>query len=583
MRSVSLLSTFLLAAACGAAPRPTPVTVSQPVVPLATVDTRPAKVDAPRDLVAWMHVEHPAKLAALIEQAVGPADKDATCPKGNVRACLEYADPSHPVDAAVALSDSGDDATAVAFSVTSLRAFRTRAAVDFDVRELRPGRLGLEAAKAKDKLECDVTRADMPDHRVVCGEPRGVERLGAWLASSPAPASRDGLARIDIRRAPFVALADKAWPADDQAHEDVRALAHDFDGATITLDAGDDPSSTAALALDVRMRDSKSSWTRMVFSPASSSPMPATFARLVPDSTGVIYVPGGPQLAEIFDRLGAFKELAPGDPAKTKPVLDELRAEFAKPMACGYVVDLDDGRAALANVKRAAPKDLDKAHAELDAALSGHATCALQETTKAVERLMRKVVPLYPANGDHYVFRSATSLGLPAASFVFETTHAPKPGVKKSAPPAKDTMLAVPDGDTTWVIFANNGNDVARTTRAIKRVLSRPAGATDAFAAPPGTLLTGFATTFLGAFFWDLAMHSYDEVEKTLATTTSARMQLSLSQAPAGSGGTLSLHLAAPVSSLPTFGKRASAVAVPIGIFAALMFADASSKPSATP
>ena len=576
MRNARIFS-LLLVAGCGAAPRPTPVTVATPTVPIAPIDLRPPKIDAPHDLVAWMHVEHPRELGALIERVNGPADKDASCAKGNVRACLELIDAERPIDLAAVPVGSDDVAEAFGFSVRGLDAFRTEASRSFEVTELRSGRLQLLSGASGKKFECDVGRAKLPDHRVVCGEAPGLERLGGWLASSPAPASRDGLARIDIYRGPLVAAADTHWKDGD-----ARALAHDFDGATITLTGSDDPSARAELALDVRMREAKSAWTRALLAPSSDSPLPATFGRLAPDSTGTLYVPGGTALVALLDRAGAFDDLTARDPAKAKPVVDELRATLGRPMACGYVVDLDDGRAAMAKAKAASGKDLEKAHAELDAALSGHVTCAFQAPAKSIEKLARKVVALMPPSGDRYAVRAATGLGLPAGSFALETKHAAKPG----KPASTDTTFGVPDGDTTWIVMANNASDLGRTTRAIKRVLSRPATGTNAIAlAPPGTLLLGDATTLLGAFFWDLAMHSYDAVEKTLATTTTPpqHLQLALSRRAEGAGGTISLHLSTDVSALPIFGARAAAIAMPLGIFAALLFTESSSKPSATP
>ncbi len=522
-----------------------------------------------------MHVESPSRLAAFLDQVSGPAKKDDSCAKGDARACLDLADPARPVDVGIVLSD-GADGEATGFSVRSLDAFRAAAAKDFDLKEPRRGRVELVAKKPSDKNEkkpvvCDVTDADGPSHRVVCGEPRGVERLGAWLRTSPTPASREGLARVEIYRAPLVAAADKRWP--DDASRDTRALAHDFDGATLTLTGGDGADAMVDLNVDARMRESHSSWTRALLAPAGSAAMPDTFARLNTDSTAALYVPGGGPFAALFDWFG-FQE-------------DELRAVLGRPMACGFVVDLDDGRAALASARRASSKTRDKANAELESALSGHAVCGVQEPVKAAEKLARKLVQLAPASGDRYAVRPATRLGLPAGSFLVETTHASTPtksaGATQPKPsaPRTDTTLAIPDGDTTWLVMADGANDVARAARIGKRVLGRPKAA--APAARPGTLADGYVTTLLGAFFWDLAMHSYDPIEKTLASAASPqRLHVALTQQIAGSGGTLSLRLSTPASALPTFGVRASALALPIGLFAAAFFL-ADDAPKAKP
>ncbi len=577
MRNLPFVCISFLGVACGAAPTPAPThgAPEQPI-PVATAEIRPTKIEAPSGLAAWLHVENPERLASLIEH-ISPAGADATCAKGDPRACLALADAHAPVDVAFAPSASGDDAEASAFSVHGLVAFRAAADKEFLVTQPKPGRLELGAkshadastpGKKPSAIVCDVSAAEGAAHRVVCGNEPGVTRLGPWLLTSPRPATNDELARAEIYPGPIVTAVEKQWAGDSLVQRETRQLAHDFGGATLKLTGSDAAAAPITLDIDVRMQDSRSRWTKVLLGPlAASATIPETFARLPADTTAAVYMPGGGPLVALLDQLDLFTELASLDPAKTKPVLDEARAVLGRPMVCGYVVDLDDGRAALAKVRRALEKDRKKAEADLNTALAGHVVCGVQEPAKAAEQLARNLIKLAPSSGDTYAVRPGALLGLPNGSFLVETTHR-KPS-KAGMSTHTETTLAIADGSTTWLVSADDASDVRRAAHLATRLLAGPKRSVTAFPVEPGTVVSANVTTLFGAFFWDLATHTLDGVEKTLATSTPGRLQISLAQHVAGSGGSVSLRLSTDAASLPTFALRAGVLALPL----ALLFA----------
>lgn len=600
MRGLRFSCIPLLCAACAASPPPAPVNVAPPVLPVAPAETKAMKVEAPSGLAAWLHVENPDRLASLIDRLGGPAKADASCAHGDLRACLQLTDSHEPLDVAFAPSESSDDAEATAFSVRSLALFRSAADKEFKVTEPRAGRLvlGTKATtspgdasppgKKPSSIVCDVSGAESSAHRVVCGNEEGVARLGPWLRTSPRPATNDELARAEIYREPIVAAAEKRLAGDKLVQRETRQLAHDFGGATLKLTGGDAAGAPIALDIDVRMRDSRSRWTKVLLAPlAAAAPIPETFARLPAGTTAAVYMPGGGPFVALLDQLDVLTQLTSLDPTKAKPVLDEARAVLGRPMVCGYVVDLDDGRAALAKVRRTPEKERKKAEDALDAALSGHVVCGVQAPAKAAEQLARKLIQLAPpSSGDTYAVRPAASLGLPKGSFLLETTRrsvAPAAGTasgtKAGAATRTETTLAVADGSTTWLVLANDANDVRRAAHLSSRLLAAPKGPVTAFPVESGTVVTGYVTTLLGAFFWDLATHSFDAIEKTLSDPSPGRLQISLAQHVAGPGGSVSLRLSTDAATLPTIALRASLLALPVGLLLATL---ASGDDSAT-
>lgn len=576
----------LVATACAASAPPEAASPGPNPIPVPAPQGVKAPVTTPAGLAVWVHVDDPGRLLAVADR-MGAADKGSAgvCANGDFRACApKLADLHAPVDAAASMAETSDDANAVAFGVKSVEDFQAAAAKEFQVTTPAPGRVvlamktasvGAAPGKPMAPVVCDTTAAG--SHRVVCGNEVGVKRLGPWLLTSPRPATGGGeLLRVEIFKEPVVAAADKQFTHDTLVQKETRQLAHDFGGAVLTLSGSDAPGGVVQFGIDVHMQGAQSRWTKMLLAPtAGAAPVPDTFARLSAGASAAVYLPGGGPFVALLDQLDAFSSLLPLEQTKTKPVIDEARGVLGRPMVCGYVIDLDAGRAALGKARHAAEKDKKKAKEALEAALNGHAVCGLQEPAKAAADLTRKLSDLAPASpGDSTVVRpAAAAMGLPKGSFVVETTHK-----KPKAPSSVDTAIGVADGDTTWFVFANDAADVPRATHAATRLLSNPKGAGAAFPLASGTVLSGYVTTLIGAFFMDLATDSLDGVEKTLATPSFGRLQISLSEHTEGPGGVVSLGLSTDVATVPAFALRASALALPLAMIVGLAMAGDDSK-----
>ncbi|MGO8993598.1 MAG: hypothetical protein ACLQVI_09725, partial [Polyangiaceae bacterium] len=266
--------------------------------------------------------------------------------------------------------------------------------------------------------------------------------------------------------------------------------------------------------------------------------------------------------------------------AKTKGLIDDARAILGRPIVCGYVVDRDEGRAALAKVRRAPDKDRKKAEAALNVALTGYVVCGVQEPVKAAEELARKVVQLAPPSpGESYAVRSGAGLGLPKGSFLLEhqTAAVVAHGAKKEGTSKHtDTMVAVADGDTTWIVSDSDSADLHNVVHMATRLLANPKGAVSSFPAASGTVVTGYVTTLFGGFFWDLATHAFDALDTTLSDPSPGRLQIAVSQEVKGTGGTVSLHVSTDTVTLPKIATRAAVLALPLIALAAVISGDSS-------
>lgn len=570
-------------AACGGEPTPPQAPTALPPAPSAPPPA-PASVpvvEAPSDLAVWLHVEQPARLGTLAKELAGPPAADASCANGDLADCLTFIDTSRPVDVAGLLTDGRDDSGAIAFSVESAAAFRAHAEKGFETTEAKPGTLRLVGKKdaKKDKpVLCDIGAADA-SHRVVCGDEAGLARLAPWLLTSPRPASIAGVAQAEVYAGPIVAAAEKQITGDKPRDQELRHFLHDFDGATVRLSAGDAPGAPMALDFDVKMRGAQSPWTKVLLTPsASGGPVPDTFGRLSKDATAAVYLPGGGPLVALLDQLGSFASLAALDPAKVKGAADDLRDLLGRPAICAHLIDFDEAGGALARARKAPDKERAKAQAGLEAAFDSHIVCGVQEPAPATEKLARKLVDLAPKTpGEKETIRPAGNLGLPKGAFVLESTtpgtpSSSKGGGKKPAPPTKSATLVVPDGDTTWIV---GGDDLQLAARLAKRILAQPKGALAGIESGPGTALTGYVTSVFGAFSWDLAMHSLDGLQATLAAPSPGLLRFALSQRPSGPGGTVSLRLAGDAATVKTLGLRAAPLTfVVVGAVALMALSD---------
>ena len=494
-----------LAAACGASPTPAPVHGTQQPIPVVPAFTSAAKVDMPPRVAAWLHVENPERLASLMDR-VSPAEADASCAKGDPRACLALADAHAPVDVAFAPSDSGDDAQASAFSVRSLAAFRGAAEKEFHVTQPRPGRLELGAKapppdKKPSSVVCDVSAAEGPAHRVVCGNEPGVAVLGPWLRTSPRPVTNDELARAEIYPGPVVAAAEKQWPGDTLVHRETRQFAHDFGGATLKLTGSDVGAAPVTLDIDVRMQDARSRWTKVLLGPLTAgAAIPETFARLPADTSAAVYMPGGGPLVALLDQLDVLKEVASLDSDEGEA--GARRGARGARAPNGLRLPRRPRRRAR-RAREGAPHAREgpqESGGRPRRGAHGPRRCGVQEPAKAAEQLARNLIQLAPSSGDTYAVRPGASLGLPKGSFLVETTHR-KPS-KTGTSIRTETTLAVADGSTTWLVFADDAADVRRAVHLSSRLLAGPKGAVSAFPVEPGTVVSAYVTTLFGGFFW---------------------------------------------------------------------------------
>jgi hypothetical protein len=525
----------------------------------------------------WVHVEKPSRLAALAQDVSGKPSGDASCAKGDLADCLAFIDTARPVDLAGAPGDSGDEVMAVAFSVESVAAFREHATKGFDTTEPKPGMLRL-AKKAdadttsphrNEPVTCDLGAAEA-SHRVVCGNEAGLSSIGPWLRTGPKPPSTDDVARVEVYPAPVIAAVEKQLGSDASKHDELRQFAHDFGGATLRLGAGDAPGGPLTLDFDVRMQSPQSPWAKLLLAPAPPpGPVPDTFGKLSHDATASVYVPGGGPLVGLLDKALSFQALSSLDSARVHAATEELFGVLGRGIMCAHLIDFDEARAALGRARKTPEKDPKKAAAALDRAFDSHIVCGVQEPIRAADRLAHKLLDAAPKTpGDTNSLRPAAGLGLPKGSFVLESIeHAP--AVKtarhdKPAGPKTSRTLVVPDGETTWIV---TGEDLNLTSAIAKKVLAQPKGA--GLDAPPGTILTGYVTSLFGAFEWDLAMHSIDGLEASLASPSTGRLGFVLAQHPEGSGGTLSLRLTSDVPTLKTLATRA----VPLAFMAVGMIA----------
>jgi hypothetical protein len=610
-----LVLAVVVLAGCGASPPPPPATGPESH---ADVNTPPpskagaaAPASRPDDVVAWFHADRPQHLVTLIDSITASDQDDAM----GIKPYLQLGDGQRPLDVATVARQGAKDAslaTGFGFGVPSGAAFLTAAAQDFDVSQPASGKVELLArpkSKSDDdgpkpatrrKLVCDTSAADGAAHRVVCGDAGVPDALVAWLAGAPQPASND-LARLEIKAAPLRAMAH----ADPSAHgglaKQLVAVLDDASGMTVRLDGGD--GAPVRLDIDLAFAATSSPWIKGLLAhdaPASSQPAPNV---AWPAGTSfVVQLPGGGPWAPLLSSAGELVPssalLQPG----AKPLVDEMHAILQRPITCGDVTDLDAGRAALGKLlagphsdflsstkgsaNTPAEAEAKKAYDALDASLTGVLLCAIQEKPRDTERLLRGLAKLAPAHHT-VVVHSATGLGLPSGSLVVDDTTRPdKPGAgdkdhaagkdKKKAMPKRSTTFAVPDGEVTWLVFADT-LDPKAAARLTNKVLAAPRP-TESLPTSHGTVLTGYVTTFAGAFMWDLAMKNYDGIQKTMGETP-GRLFISLTQQPAGDAGTFSVHLSSDVSTLRALGKRAGVAMLGAGFILALAASADSGKP----
>jgi hypothetical protein len=557
----------------------TPPTVPSPSSGTPPVAEKLATVERPASVAVWVHVEKPTRLAALAQDLSGKPSGDASCAKGDLADCLTFVDAARPVDLAGAAGDSGDEVMAVAFSVESVAAFREHATKGFDTTEPKPGMLRLARKADADKtstqrnepVTCDLGAAEV-SHRVVCGNEAGLSSIGPWLRTGPKPPSTDEVARVEVYPAPVIAAVEKQLGSDASKHDELRQFAHDFAGATLRLGAGDAPGGPLTLDLDVRMQSPRSPWAKLLLAPAPApGPVPDTFGRLSHDATASVYVPGGGPLVGLLDKALSFQAISSLDSAKVHAATEELRGVLGRGVVCAHLIDFDEARAALGRARKNPEKDPKKAAAALDRAFDSHIVCGVQEPIQAADRLAHKLLDAAPKTpGETNTLRPAAGLGLPKGSFVLESIER-KPAAKtagaahdKPAGPKTSDTLVVPDGETTWIV---TGEDLHLAAAIAKRVLDQPKGA--GLDAPPGTIFTGYVTSLFGAFEWDLATHSIDGLEASLASTSPGRLGFVLAQRPEGSGGTLSLRLTSDVPTLKVLATKAMPLALmAVGVLA---------------
>ncbi len=583
----------LVSVACGGG-APPPTRAPAPPPPVVRVEVVTPPPPRPESVAVWVHVEEPARLAALVAAISDRSKPDAKGDPLDLATLVSLADLDRPADLAQAASDGNREIEAAAFSVPSAADLRARAARRLRVTDVGPGMLRLgpgedslptdDAGAPPDAgatLTCDIRGADRPEHRVVCGTEQGVRDFGAWLATSPRPLANDCVARAEVYPAPFIAKIDKQWPDKNAAQTGLREATHDFEGATVRLTVGGTPDAPIEVDVDVRTRAS-SRWTKLLLTPAASgAAVPEAFARLPRGTTAAFYLPGGGPLAAFAeDNEPGFAAL---EHAGQRAAADEARAVLRGPMACGYALDLDEAEKALAQARKALgqaqnarPKDRKEADAALDDAFEGFIVCGLSLDGKSAEALERKILAVTPPKPGEVTTIHAAGPGLPAGSFVVETTHtAPPPpphalpkGASRTPPPPPDETVVVADGDTTWLVGATHHG--ASATRLARRMLARPRGPVTAFALPPGTTASVYVTTLFGAFFMDLAGHNLGAVATTLATLSPALLQVAMTQHAETAGGTLSFHLQATPATISTVSPRLLLVASPFLFMAAM-------------
>lgn len=605
LRSPLALAVVLLSG-CGASAPPPPVAAPEghaaSEAPPPSTSRPAAPAPRPDDVVVWFHTDRPQRVATLADSITASEQDDGL----GIKRYLQLCDGQRPLDvASVAKVGAKDVLVAAGFGVASEAAFLTAAAQGFDVSQPAPGKAVLVAkdkgkgddggakAAAHRNLVCDTSGADGAAHRVVCGDDGVSGALVAWLAGAPQPATPGDLARVEIYAAPIQAAAHADTKAHGKSLKQLLAVLDDASGMTVRLNGGD--GAPVRLDVDLTFAAAGSPWTKGLLAhdaPVSSHPAPNV---AWPTGTSfVVQLPGGGPWAPLLLNAGELLSSSALLQPQAKPLFDEVHAILQRPIVCGEVTDLDAGRAALARVVAGPHADLlssmqapktpadaakRKAHEALEASLGGVLLCAIQEKPKDTERLLRGMAKLAPANHT-VVIRPAAGLGLPAGSLVVDDTTRPdRPAASKDtkkAKPERSTTFAVPDGETTWLVFADTVDPRAAAHLA-SGVLGAPR-TTEPLPSGQGTVLTGYVTTLAGAFAWDLAVKDYDAVQKTLGEKP-GRLFISLAQQPAGDAGTFSVHLSSDVSSLRTLGKRAGVVMLGAGFILALAASDDSDKP----
>ena len=597
MRNFSLACLALVGtAACAASPPPapvaTPVNVATQPPPAPPAETKPPPpVVAPSGLAAWLHVEKPERIASLFDRVGGPAAPGDSCAKGDARACLKLADPAQPVNFAYAPTESHDNVQAVGFSIRSVAEFRAAAEKEFRVTERGPARLALgtkaatsqgdAAAPAKEESStvCELSAAEGPSHRVICGTDEGVADLGPWLLTSPQPASRDDIARIEIYPA-IVAGADKRFGGDTTVHRETRLFARDFGGATLKLNGGDGAAAPIQLDVDVRMKDSRSRWTKVLLAPlATAAPIPDAFARLSPAATAALYLPGGgPFVALLINSTSS--RISPRSTPRRRRDSSTMRARSsgARLSAATSWTATKGGRRSRRYVER--PTRIRRRRRPPSTWRSRAMWCAAFRTGKGGRGARAKGRAARPPSpGESYAVRSGAGLGLPKGSFLLEhqTAAVVAHGAKKEGTSKHtDTMVAVADGDTTWIVSDSDSADLHNVVHMATRLLANPKGAVSSFPAASGTVVTGYVTTLFGGFFWDLATHAFDALDTTLSDPSPGRLQIAVSQEVKGTGGTVSLHVSTDTVTLPKIATRAAVLALPLIALAAVISGDSS-------
>jgi hypothetical protein len=563
VRAILSFAFVSLSIACGGAAQERLQVQAPKAMPTTAPPVAALPVEAPSSLALWVHVAQPARLAAIasaLSDSAKAAAHQRSCAEGDVAECVLLIDATRPVDFAIALKD-GADLEATAFSVDDVGSFRERAKKTFaSASEPKPGIL-----KVTPTIVCDL--ADAGSRRVVCGTEGGIALLGPWLRSAPRMET-SGIARGKIFAAPVLAAVDKSFPGDGGRDEAVRQLAHDLAGGSMELREGDDAKSLT-FDLDLDVHDPQSPWMRALLAPlpATTGSAPDAFGRIEHDATATIYAPGG-ALSALFEQIAPLASDASRDPAKAAVAMKELGEVLRQPIVCAHSIDLDDARAALDVARKASTKDRDKALASLDDAFESRFVCGVHAPIATIGKLAREIVAVMPPSpGETNAIRSGASLGLSKDAVAIETTTKPAltPGVAKPPPPRKSVVLVVPDGDSTWVVGAE---DPRRAARWVKRLLAEPKHPLrDAQATP--SIFSGSLSALLGAFAWNLALHDLDKLDASLATPP-GQFRFALATRAHGASDTLSLHLASDVATLKAIASG-SALFIPMLLVAALV------------
>ncbi len=538
-------------------------TVTPPVVATSV----PVVVPKPASLTAWLHVENVLSWATMFGRHASDAEseEDAASKEETAKSFMELAsvfDFSRPTDGALAVRGKSAYDFAAVLPIRDKDRFLEYLAKDSEVLENKsryvlkkhkveapepeddgspspspsPSKKKKKPAQddPQDEVSCEIGGTPLV---AICGNERGLSALGPWLRTGPRPERGDVALELDaapLRKIvqqelePSPADGDIVDPSttpdpsgkslDDMFKrwtKNALGFASELERVTFyaTKKSDDLDFSLAATFVTV-----ESAWVSPLFSKPTEGSHPELLEKLTENASAAVYSQGGGPLADAMSAIGSWTSQPPAEEAKSKALMDELRAISMKPLGAAYGVDLPEVTRALAAYR--STKDPKKAQKSLEKAIDGYGVFAASTDVTSAQRLMKEAARLFEVqekstrsgasapkkkNATSSTFRTASAaLGLPRGAFFLDETKTVEEGTGKKKTSKRVTapeMLVVGEGTFTYFLVGLP-DDATFAARAKEIVARKPASgaAKSPYADRKGLLLGGQLTSLVGAF-----------------------------------------------------------------------------------